>query len=287
MTDEKPKNENTDIEWSFDFAKLGESFRKLLESLAGEEEIKTTEIEIGKGSATRADVELKYSVGQGTLKALPAVSNSLLEGAVVHVGDLNIDASGETVKRVKIEQKLGMSAIAAPIRQGFRALANRDELRWDMGLAPNVPISLDLNGGVGRITADLSGLTLTQLNVENGVGQMNITLPATDAGYTTKIKGGVGETNITVPYGASGKIKVDGGVGAVEIIVPANLAVRLKAEQGIGSVSVPAGWELVRGGEFMGKRVYETDGYEVADKHLEIHYDGGVGQLRVRVLEMV
>lgn len=286
MTDEHPKSDAREVEWSFDFANLGESFKKLLDSLAGEEEVQTSHLHVPKSGINRADIAINFSVGSGALRVL-AGGDNLLEATLVHVGEIDLTNTGDSTRHIELKQKMKPSSFAAPIRQGLRALVNRTELKWDIALAPDVPTFLKIDGGVGPVTVDLTGMTLSGLDVDNSVGSLHLTLPATDAGYTTKVDGGVGEVVIQVPSGASGRLDIDGGVGAIEVIVAADAAVRLEAETGIGSIQVPA--ELVRvdeHGDFT-HRTWQTPGFDLAGSRLIIKYDGGVGQLRVRVADTV
>lgn len=285
MSDPTPKTDERPVEWSFDFARLGESFKRLLDSLSGEEEVKTSQFSAEKGTATRADVDVNFSVGTGTVRALSASAN-LIEAEIVHVGDIEFKAEGDTVKHITLKQKMPVNIITAPLRQGFRAIINRRDLRWTVGLSPEVPLNLEIDGGVGPVTADLTGLQLTGLAIDSGVGTMAITLPAADAAYTTKIDGGVGQVTLNIPEGASGKVEIDGGVGSIEIALPTGTAVQLHTKRGLGSVHVPAHFKLVKE-EFMTFRVWQTPGFELADKKLVIYYEGGVGQLKVTAIETV
>lgn len=285
MTKEKQKYDAREVEWSFDFANLGESFKKLLDSLAGEEEIKTSNLNVPKNAAKRADVEINFSVGSGTLRALSGGDN-LMEAHLVHVGDIELTTSGDSTRHVVLKQRMKPADFTSPIRQGLRALVNRTDLKWDVALTPDMPLHLTIDGGVGPVTVDLTGLTLSGLSIDGGVGTMNITLPALDAGYTTKIDSGVGEVVVNVPVGAAGRLDIDGGVGTVEVTIPANMAVRLEGETGIGSIQVPSDFVRVdKHGDFS-HRIWQTAGYELADARLIIEYKGGVGQFRIRQAEI-
>jgi hypothetical protein len=275
-----PGSDERQVEWSFDFSRLGESFKRLLESLAGEEEIKTSEYTLEKAGVSRAEVDIHFSVGSGTVRPFTGASEYLVHATLKHVGEIVFRADGDAVKHIELEQKMPEGISAAPLRQGFRALTNSRELQWDVLLTPDVPLNLEIDGGVGPVTADLTGLNLTALSIDSGVGTMHLTLPAVDAPYTTHIDGGVGQVTIIIPDGASGKIKIEGGVGSVDIVLAAGAAVQLSTEQGLGSVSVPAHFRLLKE-EFMSGKLYQTEGYELADKKLVILYEGGVGQLKV------
>ncbi len=286
MPDEKNKNEQHKVEWSFDFANLGESFKKLLDSLAGEEEIKTSHLTVPKNGVTRADVEINFSVGTSTLRAL-ASSDFLMEATLIHVGDVDLTTNNDSTRHVVLKQKMKPANFTAPIRQGLRALVNRTDLKWDIALSPEVPTHLKIDAGVGPVTVDLTGMQLSGLDIDGGVGTLQVTLPATDAAYTTKIDGGVGEVVIHVPVGAAGRLNIDGGVGAIEVVLPANSAVRLEAETGIGSVQTPAEFVRVDDHSDFSERTWQTDGFDLAGSRLIIKYEGAIGQFRIRMAEVV
>src|SRR4030067_582980 len=47
---------------------------------------------------------------------------------------------------------------------------------WDLSLAPGIPLDLTSNMGVGESEIDLSGLTISALDVSLGVGQTTVIL---------------------------------------------------------------------------------------------------------------
>src|SRR5688572_16440607 len=123
MSEEKFKNEESseerEVEWSFDFANLGESFKRMFNSLSGDEELKTSHFTLEKSGTTRADVDINFSVGTGELRAL-LDSNNLIDAEIVHVGEVEFKAEGDAVKHIELRQKMPKGVSAAPIRQIFK-----------------------------------------------------------------------------------------------------------------------------------------------------------------------
>lgn len=280
--EDKPKRGDRQVEWQFDFANLGQSFRNLMGSLAGDAETQHDTFSAAIDQATSANVEIQFSVGKGSIRPM-ATSDMLIEAELTYVGDVHFSAEGDLRKRVKLEQKTPRNVVD-PIRQGFRALADREDLNWDVALTPRIPLDLEINGGVGPIDVDLTGLQLASLEIDSGVGTMDVTLPSQSAPLDAEIDGGVGQFSLVVPEGLSGTIKIDAGVGQVNISLPRSLAVQFEASTGMGSVDLPDAMIRVEGKrEFMDNSgVWQTEGYELADRKLVIHYDGGIGSLRVR-----
>lgn len=83
---------------------------------------------------------------------------------------------------------------------------------WDLVLTDALPLSLDLDLGVGESHVDLSRLNVQELDVDAGVGQVTITLPEQGA-LTGRINAGVGEVIIRVAKGRPARIQVETGLG--------------------------------------------------------------------------
>lgn len=283
--DETPKAKNEQsqrqVEWSFDFGNVGDSVKKMWSENVGSDELHISEFSAPKGSAIRAEVDMSFSVGRSTLRAL-GPSDLLLSAHIKHVGEIDFDVAGETVKHASLRQRGGASLSA-----GMQAIGHSDELLWNVALSPDVPINLAIQGGVGKSDIDLSGLQITGLHVRCGVGQISMTLPPVDASYTTKVEGGVGQFKLQAPTGASGKLEINAGIGNIEIVIPHNTAVRLNAKTGLGNIEVPDHFQQMKGGEFFGEREWKTEGYELADHRLVIEYKGGIGQFKIKAPETV
>lgn len=281
--------DDREVEYSFDFSKLSDTFNRVLGSLAGDEEVKTTEISIARENATSASIEIDFSAGEHVLTALPAGSENLLEAKIVHVGEIDIREEGTERILVKISQRNPqVSRIVDTIQQGFRAAANRTDLRWEIAISPDLPIDLEVDGGAGPVRLDLSNIQLEQLEVDSGVGTMEVRLPVSENSYRVDVDSGVGQTKIFVPDGANIDLDIDAGVGLTELIVPATVAARIKGDSGVGSIKLPDHFTRLKGkNDFFESGVWETEGFELAERRLIVKYDGGVGQFTVRTPDIV
>jgi hypothetical protein len=287
-TGAKPKRDEREVEWAFDFANLGESIRNLLSSLAGDEDVQFSEFEVARAAAEVAEIDIDFSVGEAFIAALPAESDLLMSAELRHIGEIELVDEGETQRYITLKQRVKASKAGRSIQQGLRALADRQNLRWDVMLSPAVPLVLDVDGGVGPSELDLSGLQLRSLNADTGVGELTLTLPVQSDMFEATLDGGVGRTRIYIPDGTAAMLDIDGGVGAVEITVPPGAAVQLKAKGGLGSVSVPASMQAKgKPKDFGMSGTWQTDGYDLAEQHIVIRYDGGVGQLTIREAELI
>jgi hypothetical protein len=240
-------------------------------------EVKTIQYNEAIGSATSATVNLDVSVAQTTVNAL-SDSSDLFKADLRYIGDLTYNVSGGDAKTITLRQQ----------NQNNNSFNfwdwnnwNTDQnLRWDIGLNKDVPINLDVSSGVSSSTLNLQDLKLTGLHLNTGVGSINLNLPATPDSYAVNISGGTGSTTIDVEEGAAIDFKISGGVGSVTMHIPKGAAVRVDASTGVGGINVPSNYVRTSGDEnnFVGdKGVWETPGFDNADRKITITYDGGVG----------
>lgn len=230
------------------------------------------------GSADSARIALEFSVGPAQLEALQN-SNDLFQAEITHIGEVEFSSSGTSRKTIQLDTR------ELSFNSAWFDLVNEKELKWDVGISPEIPVALDINGGVGEVELDLSELQLTGLDLNIGVGKFYIFLPSTIESYDAKIVGSVGETLIEIAEGADIRLDIEGGVGEVIIDLPEDAAVRLDASIGVGRVRVPSHFRQVQGGDsdFVGEDgVWETSGFDSADRRIIIQFDGGVGGLILR-----
>lgn len=230
------------------------------------------------GNADSARIDLNFSVGPAEIRLLED-SNDLFQAEISHLGEVQFTSSGTNRKTIQLDTK------ELSFNSGWFDFVNERELKWDVAISPEIPIELDISGGVGEADLDLSGLDLTDLSIDVGVGKFRVVLPAANDSYAAKIGGGVGETYIEVAEGADVRLDIDGGVGEFTIRLPADAAVRLDASIGVGRVRVPANFRQISGGDsdFVGEDgVWETAGFDSADHRIFITFNGGVGGLILR-----
>jgi hypothetical protein len=230
------------------------------------------------GDASRATINLNLGVGESSVYALQDSTN-LIDAELKHIGEIDFRVEGETDKVVSLSQRNAeMSVNVLPF---FNFGSNFEEdLHWNVGLSPNIALTLSLHGGVGDTQLDLDGLQITSLTLNSGVGAIAVTLPATADTYPVTIKSGVGEAHLTLVEGASVEMSIDGGVGAVTIDVPNDAPLRVEASSGLGGNDLPGNLTRISGNDDHG--VWETAGFSGATNPITIHYNGGIGGLTVR-----
>ncbi len=230
------------------------------------------------GGVVTAHIDLDFSVGETTITALENSTN-LLEAEITHLGDLEFTASGEQVKDIRLRE------IEQHLHFDWFEIFQDQNLRWDVGLSPGIPLSIRIDGGVGESDLDLSQLDITKLDLDSGVGEMIITLPATGSMYEVNVDVGVGRIELRLEDGIDVTLDIDGGVGDTIIIIPENVGVRLVGDIGVGEIKVPGSYSHTNSDEdrIVGESgVWESSNYDDAAHSVTITYDGGVGQFTIR-----
>jgi hypothetical protein len=233
------------------------------------------------GDTASATINLDVSVAETNIKAL-SDSSDLFQADLRYVGDVIYDVNGGSEKTISLRQENQNNSSIGFWDWNF--WGSDQNLRWDIGLSTDVPIDLEVNSGVSSSTLDLKDIQLTRLHVNSGVGSVNLTVPAMPDSYDVSISGGTGSTNITVEEGAAINLDITGGVGSVTVDVPNGTAVRLDASTGVGQINVPSDYERTSGDEenFVGDEgIWQSPGYDNADRKITITYDGGVGSFTI------
>lgn len=210
-------------------------------------------------AATAYTVNLNASVAPIEIRALESANTMLVEGVVNYYGDLETGSTGGETPVITIDETSEGTSFSLP-PNWFGAPSALD---WNLRLNADLPLTLDINGGVGELDVNLVGFDLVRANFNTGVGSLNLALPLTETGYTVTISGGVGEAVVDLPDDAP---------------------VRLEASTGVGSIDV-AGWlpRISGGDDFVSDSgVWESASYAGAENQIQLRIEGGVGSIQVR-----
>jgi hypothetical protein len=124
---------------------------------------------------------------------------------------------------------------------------------WDLRLNQDVPIDVKVNFGAGQAELDLGNLALRSVEVDMGVGSLQMDLrgnPKHD--YNVRINGGVGEAVIHLPSNAGVYAEAGGGIGEVSVrnlrkegghwvndaYADSKVKIHLTVEGGVGSIKL-------------------------------------------------
>lgn len=223
--------------------------------------------------ASAAEVNLDLSFMPARVYAL-SDSQDLLRAEIDFYGALDYRATGDSVRRISLEQQMDSS--------GLRVMFD-PTARWDIGLSPAVPIDLNIDGGSGSAEIDLTGLDLSTLWFDQGSGSFDVILPMSPKEYEVTAIGGSGSLKIDLPEQTSLTLRLDGQSGSIRLNLPDNAGVRLEVlDSGSGSVNFPGSLERVSGGEDK-EGVWQTPGYnDAVYKLLIICEDLGSGSFTLR-----
>ncbi len=169
-------------------------------------------------------------------------------------------------------------------------------------LNPDTPLALRANTGVGESTIDLSGMSVTSVELQAGVGETKLTMLepnqsecrhmeiSTGVGAFSltglgnfncqqmRFRGGVGgsELELSGDWETVGEIEVDVGVGGIEIRLPRDVGAEIRMSEGLFSeLNVPSGF--TREGD-----TYYSDNRDRVQKTLKMRVQAGIGGVEVK-----
>lgn len=128
--------------------------------------------------------------------------------------------------------------------------------QWEMGITPEIPVSLTVDNGAGELFLALEGLALESLQVEQGVGDIVIRLPKE----------------------MEGDVSVDQAVGRIQILVSEDTGIRVHFEKALSRLDVPDGYQLQG-------NTYTSPGFEGEQEKINIHVEQAVGIIKVQIAD--
>ena len=242
--------------------------------VTGQGEYQTETIEFAADDINSAAVNIDFSELGGRLAALTDSTN-LIEGTVSYVGDLTFatDVAGDRAS-VTLNERGGGFWWFNPGNWGDATGGSR----WELGLNPTIPLDLQLDGGSGALTFDLSALMLSDLNLDSGSGSVEVQLPAGE--YNVEQDAGSGSTTMTLPGEGQLAVDINGGSGSITLYLPASMPARVDVDGGSGRFQPDDRFTLVSG-EQDDDGIWETPGYDNAGDRVDLVLDIGSGSVRI------
>ncbi len=266
------------VEWSLDLEHMRTRAGQVVSDvMGGTAEVKKAQLREARSGAASAAITIEFSVGHASIAALPADSPDLFQAQISYVGEYEFIVSGREERFIRLQQ-------ASDIGQALGAAVHKAKnLRWDIRLAPGIPLKLNLKGSLGKTDVDLSQLLAHNLKLESGLGALRLNLPQQERPLSAEIMGGVGTTAITIPDSAAGDIKIRGAVGNIALQAPRPAALRLQCKRGLGKIKLPEGY--LRAPEHerdAGKEIWESPNNPDAQRKIFVDYEGGIGRFSLR-----
>lgn len=255
------------------FLLFGDSF-----GISTAPEIKIETFSVERGEAQSANVNLDLSTQESQIQSL-SDSNDLFSAEIGHIGEMAFQVTGGTEKNISLSQT-GLESwndLFLPSLQG-------EELTWNIGLSPDIPLDLTVDASTGQTEMDLSGLNLEALDYEASTGATTIILPASAEGYEAKLEASTGSMLVVLPAESNLTLRLDGSTGAVTFDAPEGAAIRIEVRSGgTGDLKLP-GWITKVGGlADRDEGAYETEGFDRAEYQILILVDDiGTGNIVVK-----
>jgi hypothetical protein len=195
---------------------------------------------------TQAEIVIEPGVGSLNIDKL-SDSNDLIAGTISTSEAFRLD---ETYSR---EEGTATYSLKTTGNAQYIPVYSGGTWTWNLGLTPELPMSLDLNLGAGFADLNLSDLEISNLKSVLGVGMMSIVLP--DEGDFIA--------------------KIDGAVGKVDVMVPEGLEVRIRSELGLATLRVPPSYLDL--GE-----IYTSPGFDRSENQVELDIEMGIGVVTIQ-----
>jgi hypothetical protein len=212
--------------------------------------VTTETIRQARGDATHTRVVIERDAGRLRIKALPESAN-LVEGQI------DLAGNEKATPQFSLEGDKATWTLRADRRSFGPTFGGWYERRtWDLGLAQEGRLDLEVDLGVGEVDLDLTGLTIGDLDVNVAVGKTTVILP-----QEGDIKG-----------------RVDGAIGEVVVVIPEGVEARVQARAGLGDRKLPEGFRRQ-------DDVFTSPGYARADNRVDLEVSLAMGSIRVRRAE--
>jgi hypothetical protein len=260
-------------------------------------EVKSDSFSAPLDDAESANVDLDLSAWMTTVEAL-SDSDDLITADLDYTGEIQFDVTEGRNPTVRLREEELVFGIGPSL--------DFDDHSWDIGLSPEVPLDLFIDGGSGLSTLNLDELHLSEFELDGGSGAVRLSLPAGDP-YESRLEVGSGlvtatladDTEMTLDAeGGSGlftlnvgddtdlEMEIDAGSGAMIINLPDDAAARVEVDdEGSGVVVLPPRLDRVDDGndDDRDTGTWETDGFDNADHQIIITVrEMGSGAITVR-----
>jgi hypothetical protein len=206
------------------------------------EETRTVDIE--KPKADMVEVTVAMSAGELQMSGGAA---KLMEGRFTYSG-------GNLGPEVQFEDSSFRGRLNISNKGHTTTMGNNSRNLWEVKLAEDVRMDLNVTLGAGESRLDLGKLLLRSAKVQLGAGQV--------------------EMDLRGPKRTSCDVEIRGGVGEATVWVPNDVGVVAEAKGGIGEVSV-------RGLRRDGNR-WVNGLYGKSPVTIRLDVKGGIGQINIR-----
>ncbi len=235
-------------------------------------EIKHTTLSEPIGETRSATIALDLPPMPTTLTALEA-NAALFEASITYI---------RNYKYQVYTNVLNDTFITLADRDGagfffYPSAADQQAGRWDIALAPGIPLNLVIKASSSPVQLDLRALTLRSLALKARSGSVELILPERAPQLKGELEAGSGSFLLHVPAGAAADLYLEGGAGAITVVLEENCAFQLVLEnKGSGSLTVPP--TLIK----MDEVTWETANFATANRRVTLTLDQDSGAVELK-----
>lgn len=199
-----------------------------------------------RANIQQANVELNPGVGELIVAPLDAASANWVEGTISFPNTMRVE------KTYQVENGAAQLKLDT---EGTVLLFGTPAQRWNILFSPHVPIALKVDAGVGGSDLDLNGLNITALDLDTGIGGMEVIMPSRAGTVNARVNGGIGGLTIWIPQGVPARIRTRTGIGGATV----------------NQARFPR----------VGDNLYESPDYASAPNKIDLNVDAGIGGITI------
>ena len=221
---------------------------------------------LDRGGAESVDAVIEMGVGK---LAISGGSGHLMDAEFVY----NVDEWKPEVRYSETGDR-GTLNVRQPRGHGT-SLGKSVRYEWDLKLNEEIPMDLDVELGAGSGILDLGSLSLKDLRVTAGAGEVEVLLTGRPSVKDLEVQVGAGDVTVDMTGEWKDDLDADikGGVGRLTLRLPMDVGVRVDAEKGIGKID--------RGGLMKKGGAYVNEAYGRSDVTLRIDCAAGIGSINL------
>jgi len=176
----------------------------------------------------------------------------------------------------QVKNAVGELNVEIPTNINFSLFSFKDKTyKTLIHLNDELPMNLFFKVGAGKSQLDLASMELETLNIEAGMGEMDIDLEGNTSLSRLNVKIGVGEATIDLRGNWTRDLesRIISGLGQVTLLLPQNIGVKVETKRGLGSID--ASNLNVNG------NIYTNQQFGKTDPTLNIYLESGIGKVNL------
>ena len=154
-------------------------------------------------------LRVNLNMGAGNLNVSSGGPGKFLDGTLVY----NVDSWKPAVQ---FSSSAGPGVLTVEQPGSHHSHIGNLRYEWNLRLTNDIPIDLNVHFGAGDAGLKLGALTMRSVEVDMGVGQLDLDLRGSPQhSYDVRIRGGVGEATVRLPRDVGVTAEAKGGIGSI------------------------------------------------------------------------